>query len=233
MSKLALLATMLTASLWTMSGCGGTEAEEVSDQPSLAGGKADTASTTVTITEAQNGQTVTAQVGDTVDIRLAGNPTTGYAWEVVAYSKSLPVTSQTYIPDPTCKKCVGSGGTYSFILQPTFLAAGGKHVTRLAYYRSWEGPASAINTFSVTINVPKPKPVKCGANTCPTGEVCCNASCGICTPPGGFCTQQICGPVQCAPVTCELYCPNGFEKDANGCEICSCALSGCQAGESA
>jgi hypothetical protein len=32
----------------------------------------------------------------------------------------------------------------------------------------------------------------CGASTCPVGEVCCNASCGICTEPGGFCTQQEC-----------------------------------------
>ncbi len=28
--------------------------------------------------------------------------------------------------------------------------------------------------------------------------------------------------VECAPVTCEVYCDYGFELDANGCEICSC-----------
>jgi hypothetical protein len=32
----------------------------------------------------------------------------------------------------------------------------------------------------------------CGDSVCPDGEVCCNASCGICTPPGGVCTQQAC-----------------------------------------
>jgi hypothetical protein len=32
----------------------------------------------------------------------------------------------------------------------------------------------------------------CGAKTCPSGQVCCNASCGICTPPDGACTQQAC-----------------------------------------
>lgn len=32
----------------------------------------------------------------------------------------------------------------------------------------------------------------CGPVTCAAGEVCCNASCGICTPPGYFCTQQFC-----------------------------------------
>jgi len=32
----------------------------------------------------------------------------------------------------------------------------------------------------------------CGSVTCPTGQVCCNASCGICTAPGGACIQVVC-----------------------------------------
>lgn len=32
----------------------------------------------------------------------------------------------------------------------------------------------------------------CGPVNCAAGEVCCNFSCGICTQPGGFCTQQAC-----------------------------------------
>ena len=32
----------------------------------------------------------------------------------------------------------------------------------------------------------------CGSNVCGAGRVCCNASCGICTAPGMFCTQQAC-----------------------------------------
>lgn len=34
----------------------------------------------------------------------------------------------------------------------------------------------------------------CGPTRCQQGEVCCNESCGICTPPGGMCTQQFCEP---------------------------------------
>jgi hypothetical protein len=40
---------------------------------------------------------------------------------------------------------------------------------------------------------PKPAGVPCGSVTCPTDQVCCNASCGICTPPGNFCIQIACG----------------------------------------
>ena len=29
---------------------------------------------------------------------------------------------------------------------------------------------------------------------CDEGEYCCNESCGICAPRGGFCTQEFCGP---------------------------------------
>jgi hypothetical protein len=36
----------------------------------------------------------------------------------------------------------------------------------------------------------------CGKNTCGTGTFCCNASCGICAPKGGSCTQQYCPPVE-------------------------------------
>lgn len=32
----------------------------------------------------------------------------------------------------------------------------------------------------------------CGSSTCGAGEYCCNESCGICAPEGGFCTQQFC-----------------------------------------
>jgi hypothetical protein len=42
---------------------------------------------------------------------------------------------------------------------------------------------------------PRPdEPEVCGPVTCPKGQVCCNSSCGICTPPGGFCTMQYCRP---------------------------------------
>jgi hypothetical protein len=43
-------------------------------------------------------------------------------------------------------------------------------------------------------DIKNPPAQKCGAVTCGSGQVCCNASCGICTPPGGVCTQQVCDP---------------------------------------
>jgi hypothetical protein len=39
---------------------------------------------------------------------------------------------------------------------------------------------------------PAPTGVQCGTKTCANGDVCCNASCGICTPPGYSCIQLAC-----------------------------------------
>jgi len=36
------------------------------------------------------------------------------------------------------------------------------------------------------------EPEPCGDTTCDAGMVCCNASCGICTPPDGVCIQIAC-----------------------------------------
>lgn len=47
---------------------------------------------------------------------------------------------------------------------------------------------------------------QCGDTTCGEGTVCCNASCGICTPPGRVCIQVACDPAtagkSCADLTC-------------------------------
>ena len=34
----------------------------------------------------------------------------------------------------------------------------------------------------------------CGPAKCTVGEVCCNASCGVCTPPGAGCSAIVCDP---------------------------------------
>lgn len=55
---------------------------------------------------------------------------------------------------------------------------------------------------------PQPAPVLCGSKTCAAGLVCCNASCGICAPPDGACTQMFCEPKESdagtAPGACKV-----------------------------
>lgn len=42
---------------------------------------------------------------------------------------------------------------------------------------------------------------KCGPNVCGRGLVCCNESCGICTPPNGSCIMLFCGDIEPASET--------------------------------
>ncbi|KAI6475797.1 hypothetical protein MCOR04_004878 [Pyricularia oryzae] len=49
-------------------------------------------------------------------------------------------------------------------------------------------------TMPAPYTSPKPKDgVACGNTTCAADQVCCNASCGICTPPDGACIMMFCG----------------------------------------
>lgn len=55
-------------------------------------------------------------------------------------------------------------------------------------------PATAVTPAAEPAFILVPQP--CGGNTCGPGTFCCNRSCGICAPLGGFCTQQVCAPVE-------------------------------------
>ncbi len=56
----------------------------------------------------------------------------------------------------------------------------------------------------------EPAGVPCGTAVCPSGKVCCNASCGTCTDPGQKCSQLVCGmnvsteSVACGSNTCNV-----------------------------
>jgi len=69
---------------------------------------------------------------------------------------------------------------------------------------------------------PRREPVECGLVTCGRGEVCCNESCGICTRPGGACTEQFCDP----PVECrrDADCRT-FSDYCTGCDCRALATS--------
>jgi hypothetical protein len=52
-------------------------------------------------------------------------------------------------------------------------------------------------TYATTgLPLPPAEGVQCGENVCDAGEVCCNPSCGICTPPNGACIMIFCADGQ-------------------------------------
>jgi hypothetical protein len=60
-----------------------------------------------------------------------------------------------------------------------------------------------------------PGVVPCGPTVCRHNQECCNESCGICTPPGGVCTSQVCPlPTPCVD---NVLCIRGFRWSPEAC----------------
>lgn len=81
-------------------------------------------------------------------------------------------------------------------------------------------------------NPPPPPPGSlCSSDyECAPGNVC-DFSMPVCAAPdclpGSPCPPSMCWgtclpSTTCVPVTCDLYCPYGFARDASGCETCAC-----------
>ncbi len=105
----------------------------------------------IVVSERDNGRTFELYKGSLVEIRLEGNPTTGYAWARGAETendlvlKALDESGYT----PSKPALTGSGGTFVF----KYMAAN-PGVARLVfgYARSWEH-VPPLKTWTVTVKV--------------------------------------------------------------------------------
>ncbi len=104
---------------------------------------------TVTVGAASNGKSVTLKKGDTLVVRLAGNATTGFAWQIASLPRSLKKTGSSYVPTKTAKPVVGSGGTYVF----RFAARTGAGTLRLVYRQPFDKKTPPARTFTLRVGV--------------------------------------------------------------------------------
>lgn len=128
MKKILLIASLLTVFVLGLSACGSSK---------------------VKVGEDANGQTIELSAGQKLEIKLAGNPTTGFNWEVSEIDDSIIKQSgeAEYKSD---SDLIGSGGmfTYSFeAVQP------GTTTLKLIYHRSWEKDIPPEQEFAITVNV--------------------------------------------------------------------------------
>jgi len=84
-------------------------------------------------TEADSGKTVQEALGETFNIRLQENPTTGYSWNL-SIPDGLRISLDEYIPSSSGGQMVGTGGIHSFYLRAT--KQGEQKVTG-EYRRPW------------------------------------------------------------------------------------------------
>jgi len=104
---------------------------------------------TIQLTEADAGRLFELRVGDTLEVTLLGNPTTGFQWEVSEINSAIlePIGEPKFEPS---SNAVGSGGNVTL----RFEAVGtGQTELKLIHHRPFEENVPPIQTFEVTITV--------------------------------------------------------------------------------
>ena len=99
------------------------------------------------LTEQDDNTTVTARVGETIEVSLAENPSTGYRWEVEALDNGVVSAGESSF-SPTAGG-VGAGGTRHMTFR-LHHAGSGRIV--LALRRRWEPADAALRRWRVTVH---------------------------------------------------------------------------------
>jgi len=96
-----------------------------------------------------NTPTSICQTGDTIQIILPENPTTGYVWKIAKDgSPALKFENQIYQQNSTAKNICGAGGTVLF----TFRAVdSGNAEVALTLGRPWEDNVSQSKIFKISV----------------------------------------------------------------------------------
>jgi predicted secreted protein len=99
-----------------------------------------------------NGDTVELQIGETMELKLESNPTTGYSWfpDEDTDNTIIKLTSTEYNQTKKAEKLVGSGGFEYFFFEA--LSSGSTELV-LNYERPWEEDEEPVNTFRLDIEV--------------------------------------------------------------------------------
>ena len=106
----------------------------------------------VQLTDANNGGQVTVKVGQTINLQLEANPSTGFGWEVSQLDTTILAQKgdKTYTPASLNKSVAGGGGWeyFHFTVQQK-----GETTLKLIYHRSWEKGVEPAKTFEVKIHI--------------------------------------------------------------------------------
>ncbi len=116
---------------------------------SACGAQSSPAGATKRLNEADAGRSINLRVGDQLNITLAGNPTTGYQWEVGTGNAAV-LRSRGEPEFVSSSSAIGSGGKVTLHFDAV---ATGTVELKLIYHRSFEKQAPPAETFEVTIIV--------------------------------------------------------------------------------
>ena len=104
---------------------------------------------TVTLTASDNGKSIELNQDDILEIRLEGNPTTGFMWEIETLETTiLKLVGETeFDPD---SEATGSGGTVKLSFEAIDT---GKTDLKLVYHQPWDTETPPTEVFIMSITV--------------------------------------------------------------------------------
>jgi inhibitor of cysteine peptidase len=104
--------------------------------------------TMVSLVEKDSGRTINIRPGETVQITLPENASTGYRWAIDHYDED---SVEAVATEPHyAGKAVGSGGQVAFTFRAKKTGPG---EINLKNWRQWEGDSSVTSRFHVRLNV--------------------------------------------------------------------------------
>lgn len=109
----------------------------------------------VELTETDNGRKISISEGESISLTLAGNPTTGYLWKLVAVDSDV-LTAEAEPVFTADSTLTGSGGKFKFRFTPLKT---GSTAIKLVYHRPWEKDQKPIQTFQAYVSVSGDKPL--------------------------------------------------------------------------
>jgi len=106
----------------------------------------------VSLTKADNGQSIEIRRGDEIILRLPENPTTGYGWHIDRSDGLSPEMSEhtTGSDQPGANPRFGKEGVREFRFRAK---EPGARRLDLKHWREWEGERSVTERFSVDIGI--------------------------------------------------------------------------------
>jgi inhibitor of cysteine peptidase len=102
---------------------------------------------TLQISQSQNGQAISIKEGDTVELCLPENPSTGYRWTVDALDEAHVTVDETGFRS---RGAAGSGGDACWRLRAT---GPGDTTVALKRWRPFEGNRSIVERFAITLHI--------------------------------------------------------------------------------
>jgi predicted secreted protein len=145
---LSAVMAVVALSLALLSGC----SQPADTNGGGGSGSSDKKPAVVVVTKADADKTVAVSPGQTLEVVLDGNPSTGFTWTVASEPEFLKSEGEPTFASEAETGVVGAGGKQTLAFSVT---ATGKGSLNLTYLRPWETDTPPAETFKVEVESKK------------------------------------------------------------------------------